>query len=129
MRNVLLAAVLMVCTGVYVQAQQTTYEVTKLVSYNKAALDYAMSRCQLDPYRKEHSRTVLNFENGTQVSLLSFDELEALNIKADRSVALPEDATNTNTFQLHHDGYIIQQVQTSPGLLQQKLDKDKKGGE
>lgn len=129
MRYVLATWVLALASALSLSAQQPTYEITRLVAYKEAALNQALQNCQLDAYRKVNARTVLNFENGTQVSLLSVEELRGKGLPTNEAIALADNQINKNVFVLHTDGYILEKMNPAPSLYQQKINEDKKGGQ
>ena len=119
------AIVAMLMVSIAMLAQQPTYEITKLVETDQVKLEAALDNCSLDRYRKLEKRTTLNFNTGTIVELLSFKELEAMGLKLDASMALPENATNNNTFVLSPQGYILEQIDPRPSLQNEKVRSEK----
>lgn len=118
--------VVMLLVSATLMAQQPTYKIAKLVDTDQALLTAALDKCSLDKYRKLETRATLTFKSGTIVELLSFRELEAMGIGADATNALPEDATNTNTFVLSPQGYVLEQIEPRSSLQQEKVRSEKK---
>ena len=107
-------------------AQQTeaqTFEIVKQGTYDSVELTETLIKADLNKYRKKNSRSILRFEDGSEVSLFSYQELLFKNIQTKGEGFLPEDATNTNTFKIHN-GYILEIVTLAPSLQQQKLEED-----
>lgn len=107
----------------------SSFEISNVGRYDADKLTAALKNCQLDRYRKLNSRSILQFEDGTTVSLLSVKELEALGIAVDKTTLLGDNEENKNVFRLKPNGYIMEILAPAPSLEQQKEQEDmNKGG-
>lgn len=117
---VLVYAFMAFCTLGTIAQQTGGYVITKVETYDLNIFTSALERCNFDSYRKQNERVTLHFEDGSTVELLSINEMLNNGLGCDTQMPTPSNYKESNVFQLHPDGYIMEKVSFHEPLMGQK---------
>ena len=87
-----------------------TYEVKYSSTMDHNLFEKAISKCNLDPYRRLNQRTELHFTDGTILELFSANELVKAGYPINLNTINKVGDENYNAFTVHPDGYVLEEV-------------------